>query len=151
MKQPDSLDAGTQADVSKYRLQMAREDLDAADLTFSSGQYRAANNRAYYSIFHSICAVLAKEGIAFKRHKDTISYFNKHYISSGLFPRELGRKIVTAEEIRHSSDYDTFYVVSKEKTMQQIQTAKQILDLAVEYLREYISEQKAGEEKLDLE
>ena len=46
-------------------------------MTFASEQYRAANNRAYYSIFHSICAVLAKEGIAFKRHKDTIGYFNK--------------------------------------------------------------------------
>lgn len=49
------------------------EPLDTANLTFSSGQYRAANNRAYYSIFHSICAVLAKEGVSFKHHKDTNS------------------------------------------------------------------------------
>ncbi len=66
-------------------------------MTFASEQYRAANNRAYYSIFHSICAVLAKEGIAFKRHKGIIGYFNKNYIHTGVFPKELGRKIVTAE------------------------------------------------------
>lgn len=71
MKQPDSLDAGTKMDVVRYRLNVAREDLDAANLTFEAGQYRAANNRAYYSIFHTICAVLAKEGVAFKRHKYT--------------------------------------------------------------------------------
>lgn len=134
MKQPDSLDIGTRMDIAKYRLQTAREDLDTANLTFSSKQYRAANNRAYYSIFHSICAVLAKEGIAFKRHKDTISYFNKNYIHTGIFPKELGRKIVTAEEIRHASDYDTFYIASKEITAQQIQTAEQLLVLAAEYL-----------------
>ena len=71
MKQPDSLDVGTKMDVVRRRLNVAREDLDTAYLTFEAGQYRAANNRAYYSIFHTICAVLAKEGVAFKRHKYT--------------------------------------------------------------------------------
>lgn len=46
MKQPDSLDVGTKMDVIRYRLNVAREDLDAATLTFEAGQYRAANNRA---------------------------------------------------------------------------------------------------------
>ncbi len=134
MKQPDSGDTGTRMDVVRHRLQVAREDLDTAYLTYHAGQLRGANNRAYYSIFHSISAVLAKEGIAFKRHKDTLSYFNKNYISTEIFPRELGRKIVKAEEIRHSSDYDTFYVASKRVTEQQIETAKQILELAKKYL-----------------
>lgn len=74
MKQPDSLDVGTKMDVVRHRLSVAREDLDTAHLTFEAGQYRGANNRAYYSIFHTICAVLAKEGVAFKRHKDTLAY-----------------------------------------------------------------------------
>lgn len=136
MKQPDSLDVGTQMDVARYRLLVAREDLEAANLTYEAGKFRAANNRAYYSIFHTVSAVLAKEGVAFKRHKDTLSYFNKNYIHTGIFPRELGRKIVKAEEIRHASDYDTFYIASKEVTMQQIQTAEQILHLAEKYLEE---------------
>ena len=134
MKQPDSLDVGTKMDVVCHRLNVAREDLDTAHLTFEAGQYRAANNRAYYSIFHTICAVLAKEGIAFKRHKDTLSYFNKNYVQPEIFPRELGRKIVKAEEIRHSSDYDTFYIASKEITAQQIETAIKLLELAEQYL-----------------
>lgn len=51
-----------------------------------------------------------------------------------FFPKELGRKIVTAEEIRHASDYDTFYIASKQITSQQIQTAEQLLVLATDYL-----------------
>lgn len=144
MKQPDSLDIGTKIDVARHRLNVAREDLDAACLTFDAGQYRAANNRAYYSIFHTICAILAKEGIAFKRHKDTLSYFNKNYVQPEIFPRELGRRIVKAEEIRHASDYDTFYIASKEVTLQQIDTAVRILELAEAYLFE---RKKAQEEK----
>ena len=73
MKQPDSVDVGTQMDVVRHRLNVAREDLETAHLTFEAKQYRGANNRAYYSIFHTICAVLAKEGVAFKRHKDEYS------------------------------------------------------------------------------
>lgn len=88
-------------DVVRHCLNVAKEDLDTAHLTFEAGQYRAANNRAYYSIFHTICAVLAKEGVVFKRHKDTLSYFNKNYVHTEIFLRELGRKIVKAEEIRH--------------------------------------------------
>lgn len=134
MKQPDSLDVGTKMDVARHRLNVAREDLDTAHLTFEAGQYRGANNRAYYSIFHTICAVLAKEGIAFKRHKDTLGYFNKNYVQTEIFPRELGRKIIKAEEIRHASDYDTFYIASKEVTAQQIETAVRLLELAEKYL-----------------
>ena len=59
MKQPDSVDIGTRMDVAKHRLDVAQEDLDTAHLTFDAGQFRGANNRAYYSIFHTISAVLA--------------------------------------------------------------------------------------------
>lgn len=144
MKQPESIDVGTKMDVVRHRLNVAKEDLDSARLTFGAGQYRAANNRAYYSIFHTICAVLAKEGIAFKKHKDTLSYFNKNYVQPEIFPRELGKKIVKAEEIRHASDYDTFYIASKEITAQQIETAAKIMELAERYLFE-------NEERIDNE
>ena len=61
--------------------------------------------------------------------------YNKNYIHTGIFPKELGRKIITAEEIRHASDYDTFYIASKDLTSQQIQTAGQLFILATEYLK----------------
>ena len=72
MKLPDSMDVGTRMDVAMHRIQVAKEDLETAYLTFNAGQFRGANNRAYYSIYHTISAVLAKEGVAFKRHKDTL-------------------------------------------------------------------------------
>lgn len=66
---------------------------------------KAANNRAYYAIFQAINAVHALDGRAFKRHKDAIANFNKDYVKTEIFPREVGRKIGEAEEIRHASDY----------------------------------------------
>lgn len=132
MKQPE---AGTQRDLIEHRLRIAAEDLKTACLLFDAEQYRGANNRAYYSIYHTIDAILSTDGVAFKRHKDTLAYFNKQYIATEIFPRNMGRRIVKAEEIRHASDYDTFYIASKETTKQQIETAEQLLGAAKEYYK----------------
>ena len=133
MKQPELPDIGNKIDVAKHRLRVAKEDLQAANLLLEANSYRGANNRAYYAIFHAVSAVLAMERVAFKKHKDTLAYFNKNYVATEIFPRNLGRKIVKAEEIRHESDYDTFYIASKEVTVEQIQTAEQLIELVEVY------------------
>ena len=92
MKQPDATDIGNKNDVVNYRLQVAKEDLKSAQVLLEAEAYRGANNRAYYAIFHAISAVLATEGIAFKRHKDTLAYFNKNYVATEIFPRDLEEK-----------------------------------------------------------
>ena len=44
--------------------------------------------------------------------------FNKDYVKTSIFPREMGRKIGQAEEICHASDYDDFYIASKEELIE---------------------------------
>lgn len=43
-----------QKEYARYRLDKSKEDLMAAKLLFDNGNYRIANNRAYYSIFHAL-------------------------------------------------------------------------------------------------
>ena len=135
MRQPELPDIGDKSDVAIHRLRVAKEDLQAAYLLLEANSYRGANNRSYYAIFHAVSVVLAMEGVAFKKHKDTLAYFNKNYVATEIFPRNLGRKIVKAEEIRHESDYDTFYIASKDITVEQIQTAEQLIELVEEYCK----------------
>lgn len=123
-------------ELAKYKLERAREEVDTAVLLFNNEKLRAANNRAYYSIYYSLTAVLCLEPIAFKRHKDTIGYFNKNYVHTGIFPGELGRDISKAAKIRHASDYDEFYIAGKEETERQIQTAKKLIELADKFVSE---------------
>ena len=66
---------GTFEDVARYKFEQAEDDLETAKILLAAGKYKAANNRAYYACFHAVDAVLAKEPIAFKKHKDTLSYF----------------------------------------------------------------------------
>ena len=101
---------------------------------YKENKLLAANNRAYYSIFYAIRAVLAMEKIDFKRHKDVLAYFNKNYVKTEIFPRQIGRKVVLASKVREDSDYDEEYEPSVETTFLQIQTAKELIELVEKYL-----------------
>lgn len=126
-------DIGTRKDLVLYRLRTAKADLKAARILFAAEEYKGANNRAYYAIFHAINAIHALSGKAYKRHKDAIGNFNKDYVKTEIFPREMGRKIGEAEEIRHASDYDDFYIASREESERQIAAADEFIQLAEKY------------------
>ena len=97
-------------------------------------------NRAYYSIYHAISAIHALNGKAYKRHKDSLGNFNKEYIKTGIFPGTLGRRIAEAEEIRHASDYDDFYIATKEEAEEQIMTADELIRLVEIYCKEHLKQ-----------
>ena len=132
MKQPNE-EMGTGADLAAYRIHTAKSDLKAARILFAAEEYRGANNRAYYAIFHCINAVHALKGVGYKRHKDAIANFNKEYVKTEIFPREIGRRIGEAEEIRHASDYDDFYIASREETIRIIDAADELIHLVELY------------------
>ena len=109
-------------------IETAKSDLLSANILLREGEYRGANNRAYYAVYHAISAVHALDGKSYKRHKDTLANFNKDYVKTEIFPKIFGRRIARAEEIRHASDYDDFYIATKEKAEEQILTAKELIE-----------------------
>ena len=121
-------------ELAKHRLEQAKEDLKASKVLYDIKLFKSANNRAYYSIFHSMKAILALEPIDFKRHKDVIAYFNKNYIHTEIFPKHMGRRISDASKIREDSDYDDEFVVRPEDTLAQIETAEEMIKLTEEYI-----------------
>ena len=111
-------------ELAQYRMETAKDDLRAAKILLDAGEYKAANNRAYYAIFHAINAVHAIAGNGYKRHKDAIANFNKEYVKTEIFP----------------SDYDDFYIATKEEAKNQIATAECFGKLVEKYILEYKNE-----------
>lgn len=128
-------DTGGAKELALHRIKTAKEDLEAARLNFENEQYRASNNRAYYAIFRSISACLALEFKAYKQHAQVLGNFNKDFVHTGIFPKEISRKISRAQEVRHASDYDDFYIVSVEDAKEQIKTAEEVVNMVEEYLK----------------
>jgi len=73
-----------QIDLSKTRLQIARERLAFAEEILKLGDYKTVANRSYYAVFAAMRAVLALQGFDSKKHSGIIAEFRREYIKSGL-------------------------------------------------------------------
>ena len=115
-------------DLCIYRMAQAKDSLQVAEWTFAKELYKDSINRSYYAAFYAIKAVLAMEEVDFRRHKDVMGYFNKTYVATEKISKDLGRKIGKLQQVREKSDYDDFYLASKEIAKRQVDTAKQVIE-----------------------
>lgn len=98
--------------------------------------YDAAANRSYYAIFHAARAVLALDGQDYKKHSGVISSFQREYIKTGTFEKNMSNIIKSAFDLRNESDYDDFYVASKEDIAKQVEEAEFFVNEIAKYLSE---------------
>ena len=125
----------SRVDLSKYRLEQAKDDLRDAKVLFDAGSCKSAANRSYYAIFHAMRAVLALEPFDSKKHSGVIAHFNQFYIKPGLFDKSMSKIIKEAFEIRQGADYEDFYLVSLEEIEQQIKNAEFFIAEIEKFLR----------------
>lgn len=122
-------------DLCKYRLSQAHQYLTSSKVLLETNDYKSAANRAYYCIYQSIRSVIALEGVEYKKHMGNISHFREKYIKTKIFDVELSDIISDAFTIRNSSDYDDFYIISKEDTMKQIENAEKFFNAVNLYVK----------------
>ncbi len=64
-----------------------------------------------------------------------VAYFNKTYAATERIPREIGRKVAHLQQKREKSDYDDFYLASREETVEQVENTRSVIEM----IRNYIS------------
>ena len=132
---------GSIKDLVSIRFDRAKEMLGASQVNFEQGELKTSLNRSYYAIFHAINAVHSLDGHSYKKHKDAISNFNKKYVKTNIFDRSIGRKISDAEEVRHASDYDDFYIARRDDAEKQIISAEELINIVESYCQERIEKE----------
>ena len=130
-------DVNKDAELSKYRFSLAEETYKNAIMCFDNGFYRDCINRSYYAVFYGVRAILALEGVDFKRHKDVVAYFNKEFVAAGSFPREMGKRLARLKMKREESDYNDFYIASADEAKSQLESVEYMLPLIEEYLNKH--------------
>lgn len=120
--------------LSDVRLGKARENLTAGRNLISSGDYRIAATRTYYAIFHAMRAVLALDGIDQKRHSGIISEFRQRYIKTRLIPKSQSDTISKLSNLRTDSDYDDFFIVSKDEVQEALEQAEAFVRIVSDFL-----------------
>lgn len=124
----------TRIDLSKYRLKKAEAVLETAKRLLNDEDYASANNRAYYSIFHAMRAVIALDGEDSKKHSAVIARFSEKYLKTNKLPREFGKLVSNASRIRNRSDYQDFYICSIDDTRALVAGAEEFLASVTDYL-----------------
>lgn len=116
--------------LAKVRIERAQELLSEAEELLERKAYKSANNRAFYAIEKSIKALLALKQTDVTTHSGALKQFNFLFIfkGDGTFIPEDYQKIARAEQIRNASDYDDFYIASKEETKQQVENARYMVE-----------------------
>ena len=80
----------------------------------------------------------AKEDLAAAKNSFEQGFYrtanNRAYYA--IFPKEISRKISRAQEVRHASDYDDFYIVRAEEVKEQIAAAEEVVAMVENYLLE---------------
>lgn len=123
--------------LAKYRLEKAKEELESAKQSFMCGLFRTALSNSYYSIFHSIRVLFAIEGIDSKSHKGLSHLFNIHFIKTKLLNEKMYEILTEAFEMRLDSDYEDFYIASKEEAKEQIDNAEFFLNEILIFIKKH--------------
>ena len=117
------------------RLKQADESLDEARYLFDGNKSpRAIINRTYYAMFYAILALLIFEEYGSSKHSGVLSYFNSRFVKDGLIPRELGRAVNKAFDLRIRGDYREKVSLTKEQVAPFLDQAYEFICAVREYL-----------------
>ena len=111
-------------ELSQYRLEKAKRNLEVVESLIEDGYYDFAVNRAYYAAFDAMRAVNALDGFDSGKHSGVIAHFNQFHVKNGDFKPETSAVIRRASNLREKSDYEDFYQAEKEdaaETFEMIQ------------------------------
>lgn len=121
-------------ELMNYRMEMAKERLDSAHILLEHHNFKDSIGRSYYAMFTAVRAILALDGVDFKKHAGVISYFQKEYIKTGVFEVRYSKYLSQAFQIRNNTDYADFFIVSKEDADEQYARAKDFYEMIKNYL-----------------
>jgi len=122
-------------ELSQYRLEQAERCLKSAKTLLLDEDFKGSANRCYYCVFHSMRSVLALENIDFKSHSAVIAHFRKGYIKTKYVDVLLSEILADLSQIRTGSDYNDYYIISKEDVEEQIESTEYFLEQIKKYLK----------------
>lgn len=125
---PESLE------LAKYRLERAKETLNEFEVLIAANKNNAAANRLYYAVFYAMRAMLATKELDSSKHKGVISFFNKEFVKSNLFLKELASVVKDTYRLRTEGDYSDYVVIDSNELKETNKRVKDFITQAEKVL-----------------
>ena len=96
-------------DIVVYRMKSAEDLLVEIKDHIRHGYYNTAMNRMFYACFYAVSALLLHSEIdGVKTHEGVRQMFGKHFILTGIIPKEWGHFYTIIFNNRSAADYEDF-------------------------------------------
>jgi len=124
-------------ELALNRIQQAEESLEEAEFLFDGKKSpRSVINRTYYAMFYAILALLIFEKFGSSKHSGVLSYFNSNFVKTGKIPKELGRAVNKAFDMRLRGDYREQAILTREQVAPFLKMAESFISAVKDYLQE---------------
>ena len=121
----------------EYRLDQAREVLKDAHALYDLKRTPISIvNRAYYSMFYAVLALMVSIDKDTAKHQGALAYFDEYFVKQNVFPKEMSRLIHDAFESRQEGDYRESSKIDRETAGEILQSADVFLEMVEKKLNE---------------
>jgi uncharacterized protein (UPF0332 family) len=119
----------------EYRLTQARDSIREADVLNQSGMSRrSVMNRLYYAMFYAVLALLQEKEMGTSKHSGAIALFDREFVKTGTFPKEMSKALHRAFELRQKGDYMEETEVTADDVAEIRPVAEQFVESAERFL-----------------
>ncbi len=125
----------------RYRLVLARETLEDAQLIFGRGHLHSVVNRLYYACFYVAEAMLGTESMYSTKHRGVLSLFDMHWTKTGRMPAEMSAFYHEIFRQRQEGDYAALKSFDPGKVESWLHNAESFVDLGTEIVEKALSGQ----------
>ncbi|MBI5099899.1 MAG: HEPN domain-containing protein [Nitrospirae bacterium] len=122
-------------ELIKVRLEKAEEDIKTARELLSLKRYRAAVNRAYYSLFSITTAVLLTRKLERSKHSGIEAAFNQYFIRNKIIEVEYGKIFDYVRRKREECDYNAKIIIDKETAENVVKDSRKFIRRMKEYFK----------------
>jgi len=116
--------------LATHRMQKAKEIFIEASDSIQQKHFGLSVTRSYYAMFSAARALLALKEMDSSKHSGIISLFNQHIVKENLFPKEIGKFLPKAKDLREEADYGDFVEITGKDARIQLERAQQFIEAA---------------------
>ncbi|TAE21861.1 MAG: HEPN domain-containing protein [Cytophagales bacterium] len=116
-------------------LRKADDDLQEANILLEAGRPDGTSNRAYYSMYHSIVALLhTTDSVLTKTHTGAHTEFRRQFVLTTIFPAADSGLITKLFNMRQGGDYEPEFDISIEDAEDAVVQATDFYGRVRDYL-----------------
>ena len=116
-------------------LEKADKMLAQMELLRKENVWELVANRLYYTLFHTVSALLIKDKREVGTHKGAVIRFSEYYVKTGIFSKADGKLYSQLQKMREDGDYNCTIDVEREDIEPKIEPALNLMQRVREYVQ----------------